>query len=210
MLRVFQHPEATKLIAEEYYQAKDEAEQMTLLEAMARPYHDPKQAGVWAVERALNSTSDETRFRAFDVIATYAADDEIIAQVGSQIYDATTDPKQREHVLKTVSEHGRDAPTAQQFVRRVLRDAKPEQIVLIMGSIANWGNDDDAARLEALAAEFPQLRMVLREQANLIRNAERHRRGLGPVPGERPRPDDGHGAEERPAEERGGEEPRGG
>jgi hypothetical protein len=195
MLRVFEHPEATKLIAEEYYQARDEEEQMTLLEAMARPYHDPNQAAVWAVERALNSSSAETRFRAFDVIATYTADDEIVAKVGSQIYDASTDPKQREMILKTVSEHGRDAPAAQEFVRRVLRDAKPEQIVLIMGSIANWGNDDDAARLEALAEEFPQLRLTLREQANLIRNADRHRRGLGPAEPDRPRPED-----ERPPE----------
>lgn len=173
ILRIVEHPEATKMIGEEYYRARNEGEQMTLLEAMAKPYHDPKQASVWAVDKALNSDSAENRERAFDIAKTYIIEDDILVATAIQIYDGSMDERQRGVALKTSCERGRESSLAREFVRRVLRNPQGEDINCILPALANWGDDDDAARLEQLADENPAMGEVLRDQARLVRRARR-------------------------------------
>jgi hypothetical protein len=179
ILRVFENAEATRMIGEEYYRAKNEGEQMTLLEAMAKPYHDPKQASVWAVDKALNSDSAEHRERAFDVAKTYIIDDDLLVLTAIQVYDGSMDERQRGIALKTSSERGRESSLAREFCRRVLRTPSPDDIMNIMASLANWGDDEDAARLEQLANEFPAMGDSLRDQARLVRRARRDEAGQG-------------------------------
>ncbi len=173
ILRIVEDPEATRMIGEEYYRAKNEGEQMTLLEAMAKPYHDPKQASVWAVDKALNSDSAEHRERAFDMIRTYVIDNDLLVATAIQIYDGSMDERQRGIALRTAGERGRESSIGREFVRRVLRNPQGDDLTNILASIANWGDDADAARLEQLAGEYPGMSEALREQAQLARNGRR-------------------------------------
>ena len=90
MLRVIQHPEATRLVEEEYYRARTEEEQLTLLEAMSHEYHDPKKAAEWAIEKALNSENKEHRDRALEVIVRFSNNDPLIVDTALAIYESTT------------------------------------------------------------------------------------------------------------------------
>ncbi len=173
ILRILEHPEATKMIGEEYYRARSEGEQMTLLEAMAKPFHDPKQASVWAVDKALTSDSAETRERAFDIMKTYVIDEDLLGQTAMQVYNGSMDERQRQIALKTACERGRGSSICREFVRRVLRNPQGDDIMSIVPALANWGDDDDAARLDQLAAENPAMAEVLRDQARRVRRARR-------------------------------------
>lgn len=179
ILRVLACPEATQIIAEEYYKAKNEDEQMTFLEAMSHTYHDPAQASVWAVDKALNSTSAEHRERAFDLVRNYVIDSDILVKTAMQIYDATTETRMRETVVKVASERGRESSMGREFVRRVMRTPKGEDLVMVMPSIANWGTEDDAARLDELADEYPAMKEALQEKARLVRRARADERRQG-------------------------------
>ncbi|HEX5138764.1 MAG TPA: hypothetical protein VFY93_17460 [Planctomycetota bacterium] len=179
ILRIVAHPEATRMIAEEYYRAKNEGEQMTLLEAMSKPFHDPAQASVWAVDKALNSPSAENRERAFDIMKTYVVDNDILVGTAMQIFDSTSDPRQRSIAIRTVSERGRECSLARESARRVLRNPQDDDIAAILPSIANWGTEDDAARLDALALEHPAQAEGLREHARLVRRARRDEAHIG-------------------------------
>jgi len=167
------------MIAEEYYRAKNEGEQMTLLEAMSKPFHDPAQASVWAVDKALNSTSAENRERAFDIIKTYVIDDDILVGTAMQIFDSTSDPRQRSIAIRTVSERGRECSLARESARRVLRNPEDDDIAAILLSIGNWGTEDDAARLDQLALEHPAQAEGLREHARMVRRARRDEAHVG-------------------------------
>jgi len=177
MLRVIQHPEATQMIANEYYRAIDEAEQMMFLEAMSHEYHDPRQAAVWAIDRALNSESAENRERALDLIQHYAVDDDLISDTAIQIYESTTRPEQRMFALGTVALRGDLSPVALRFLRRSMREPRADELMVVVSTIENWGDENDAARLEALADEFPAIGEVLRERAKAVRRLILMRRG---------------------------------
>ena len=90
-----------------------------------------------------------------------------------QIYDGSMDERQRGMALKTSCERGRESSLAREFVRRVLRNPNGEDIMNILPAIANWGDDDDAARLDQLADENPGMSEVLRDQARMVRRARR-------------------------------------
>jgi len=173
ILRILEHPEATKLIGEEYYRARNEDEQMTLLEAMSKPFHDPNQASVWAVEKALTSDSAEIRERAFDIMKTYVINEDLLGQTAMQVYNGSMDERQRQIALRTACDRGRGSSVCREFVRRVLRNPQGEDIMSILPGLANWGDDDDAARLDQLAAENPAMAEALRDQARLVRRARR-------------------------------------
>lgn len=173
ILRVLDRPEATRMIGEEYYRARNENEQMMLLEAMSKPYHDPKQASVWAVDKALNSESAEHREQAFDIAKTYIIDNDLLVVTAMNIYDGSMDGRQREITLKTACERGRESSLGREFVRRVMRNPQSQDLQSIIPSLANWADDDDAARLEQLAAEFPAMAEALRDQARMVRRARR-------------------------------------
>ncbi len=173
ILRIFEHPEATRMIGEEYYRARNEGEQMTLLEAMSKPFHDPKQASVWAVDKALNSESAEHRERAFDIAKSYIIDEDLLVATAMQVYDGSMDERQRGIALRTACDRGRGSSVGREFVRRVLRTPQPDDIMNIIPGLANWGDDDDAARLEQLAGEFPAMADTLRDQARMVRRARR-------------------------------------
>jgi hypothetical protein len=179
ILRILAHPEATRMIGEEYYRAKNEGEQMMLLEAMSKPFHDPKQASVWAVDKALNSESAENRERAFDIMKTFVLDDDLLVATAMQIFDSSADPRQRSIAIRTVSERGRESSLARESARRVLRNPEDDDIAAIIPSIANWGTEDDAARLEALALEHPAQAEAMREHARLVRRARRDEAKVG-------------------------------
>jgi len=187
ILRVLDHPEATKMIGEEYYRAKNEAEQMTLLEAMSKPFHDPKQASVWAVDKALNGTSEETRQCAFDMFEHNAVDPEIISETAMQIFTASTDSRQQQTALTAITTLGDQSPTAREYARRVLKNPRPEDILTIASCITNWGDENDAARLEQLASEYPALGQGLRDQAREVRRRAAMEK-TGPHPMEEPPP----------------------
>jgi hypothetical protein len=167
------------MIGEEYYRAKDEAEQMMLLEAMSKPFHDPRQASVWAVDKALNSDSAENRERAFDIMKTYVVDDDLLVATAMQVFDGSTDARQRSIAIRTVSERGRESSLARESARRVLRNPTDDDIAAILLSIANWGTEEDAAWLEQLALQHPGQAEGLKEHARLVRRARRDEAKVG-------------------------------
>jgi hypothetical protein len=180
MLRILDHPDATRMIGEEYYQALDDNERILLLEAMAKPFHDPEQASVWAVERALHAETEEHRIRALDVITQFAVDSDIIVRTAVQIHDGSTDAKQREQAMKVICNTGEMSERARDFLRRALANPTLEEIQLIAAYMPNWGDENDAARLEALVDEFPTMAHVLREQANMVRDRIAMQKGAPP------------------------------
>jgi len=193
MLRVIQHPAATKLVEEEYYRARTDDERMTLLEALARPYHDPKRAGQLAVERALNAESEEHRFRALDTIVKYANDFQVIFRTAVAVYEGTTRPEQVSQALEAITTAAQIEDAAREWTRGRLKRPRVEELDLLTSGIVGWGTANDAAQLEALANEFPAMGDQLRERAEAIRmrirQQEREKRGdtSPPGPPEHPR-----------------------
>jgi len=182
ILRVLEHPEATEIIASEYYKAKTEDERIMLLEAMAHVYHDPEQASVWAVERALNSDNEEHRDRAFDVIRHFTSNPELIYRTATQIYESTTRPKQKVEMIRAVGGQSGVNESARKWLRKKLHNPQPTEIMAVIGYIEGWGNEDDAAVLETLALEYPALGDFMRERARAIRRGIRERAGGDPEP----------------------------
>jgi hypothetical protein len=177
ILRIFENPEATKLIAEKYYRTADEAEQITLLEAMSKPFHDPKTASVWGLDKALNSPSFEHRERAYDILKTYVNDHELLIDASIQLYSASLDERQRQIALRVIGERGDVSATARLFMRRVLRNPQGmADIATLMAGLSTWGDEDDAARLDQLADEFPAMGQPLRDTASSIRRARAEQR----------------------------------
>lgn len=189
ILRVLRHPEATQLIATEYYEAQSEQERIMLLEAMAHGYHDPEQASVWAVERALNSENEEFRDRAFEVIRHFTHRPELIHRTAVQIYESTTRPKQKADMIRAIGGQSGVSDSARKWLRRQLRNPKPDEIGVVIALIEGWGDEDDAAVLETLALEYPALGDFMRDRARAIRRGIRERAGEDPGP-EPPPPDD--------------------
>jgi hypothetical protein len=189
ILRVLQHPEATQIIAEEYYRTKSEQERIMLLEAMAHAYHDSEQASVWAVERALNSDNPEHRDRAFDVIRHFTNNPELICRTATQIYDSTTRPEQKLAMIAAIGNQSGVSESARKWLRKKLRNPRPDEIGPVIGFIEGWGDEDDAAVLETLALEFPALADIMRENARAIRRAIGERTGqeVDPEPPPKPR-----------------------
>lgn len=181
ILRVLDHPEATKIIAEEYYRASPE-EQIMLLEAMSHPYHDSEQAAVWAVEKALNSDNEEHRDRAFEVIRHFTRDSELIVRTAMQIYSSSTRPKQKIDMIRAVGDQSGVSETARTWLRKKMRNPRPDEVIAVIGLIEGWGNEDDAAVLETLAMEYPAHADFMRDRARAIRRAIRERAGEDPGP----------------------------
>ncbi len=173
ILRVFAHPEATQLIEQEYYKARTPEESMLLLEAMAHDYHDPKRASVWAIEKALTSDNEEHRMFAFQVMNEFSNDPQIATETGIAIYEGSTSRKEQVRIVEKLSVKGRYVPAAAEWMRKRLRDPRPDEILYITGGIAAWGTEKDAAFLETLAEEFPAIGDQLREQAEQIRIARK-------------------------------------
>lgn len=177
ILRVFENPEATKLIAERYYRAADEAEQITLIEAMVKPFNDPKQAVVWGLDKALSSPSFEHREAAYDILKTYINDNELLVDASIQLYSTSLDERQRQLALRVIGERGDVSATARSFMRRVLRNPQGmADITTAMAGLPTWGDEDDAARLEQLADEYPAMGQPLRDQARNIRRVRADQR----------------------------------
>jgi hypothetical protein len=177
ILRVFEHPEATRMIAERYARTTDEAEQMTLLEAMAKPFHDPKQAAVWGLDKALTSPSAESRERAFDILRSYITDNDLLVSTSMLVYSGAPDERQRQLALRVIDDRKDVCPAAREFLRRVLRRPNSsEDVLTIAASLASWGDDDDASLLEQLANEYPMIAETLREQARIVRRLRADRK----------------------------------
>ncbi|MHC4972200.1 MAG: hypothetical protein ACYTG3_07705 [Planctomycetota bacterium] len=186
ILRVLEHPEATQMIAEEYYKAQSETEQIMLLEAMAHAYHDSEQASVWAVERALNSDSEEHRARAFEIIRHFTNHPELIYRTATQIYAGTTRPEQKIDMIRAIGDQSGVSESARTWLRKKMRNPRPDEIIAVIGLVEGWGNEDDAAVLETLAMEYPAHADFMRERARAIRRAIRERAGEDPGPMEDP------------------------
>lgn len=198
ILRVLDHPEATKMIAEEYYQAQSEAEQIMLLEAMAHPFHDSEQASVWAVERALNSDSLEYRERAFEVIRHLTNDPELIYRTALQIYNGSTRPEQKSQMIIAIGDETAGSASARKWLRKKMRNPRPDEIRQVIASIGQWGTEEDAALLETLALEFPAHADLMRDRARVIRKLIREAAGEDLPPEQEPHPEEEPGPTEEP------------
>ena len=179
MLRVIRHPEATTLIEQEYYKAGDEKERMMLLEAMSHDYHNPEEAAEWALERAINATDPEERHRAYEVVDRFSGNPKLVTKLAIQIYSASTRPKQRDQMLESISDHSANEPAAADFLRGLMKNPRPEELIHVITQIEGWGNEDDAAQLDELAEEFPAMGDQLRERARALRIMLKTGRGKG-------------------------------
>ncbi|MGQ0613775.1 MAG: hypothetical protein ACT4PV_08570 [Planctomycetaceae bacterium] len=196
ILRVFEHPEATKMVEEGFFSAKNEDERMMFLEAMSHPYHNPDKASFLAVDRALHAETEEHRYRSFDVVYRYTGDFRLVFRAAKSIYEGTVRPEQSAQVLEAITYAAFAVPEAQEWIRGRLKSPRVEDLHLLMNSVEAWGNPIDAAQLEALANEFPALGDQLREKADAIRMRLRHEQqaksGQDPTGGEgRQRPPPG-------------------
>jgi len=165
------------MIDQAYYGAQGPAERSMLMEAMARPYHDPQRAAVWAVEEALTQEDKEWRDRAFEVIHQFSDDQSLIFDVAEQIYEATTRPDQKMRVLEAISSRGWMFPKAREKLRGLMdRPPSNEELLLTIAGISTWGDERDLARLDQLAVEYPELKQNFEEQKVLLRNELKDRR----------------------------------
>jgi hypothetical protein len=176
ILRVLSVPEATEMVEREYYRARNEAERSVLLEAMAHPYHNPERAGTIATYVALNSDSEEERFHAFDVVRNLAEDDWIIFRMASEVCESTTRDDQRQLAYATISTFAYRSHNAQKWLRSRLQAAKIEEVYSIVERIEAWGDEADAAHLEAIADDYPAAGPVLRAKADQVRQTVKQRR----------------------------------
>ncbi|MHC4547569.1 MAG: hypothetical protein ACYTEZ_02240 [Planctomycetota bacterium] len=200
ILRVLQHPEATQMIEEEYYKARNEQERMMLLEAMSHNYHDPARAAVWAVERALNAETEDDRVRAFEVVERFSYNSQLIFVTARQIYESTTRSVQKAQMMEAISMAAGGLDDARKWLRRKLRNPRADEIGNVIAGIEGWGDEDDAALLETLALEFPGLGDIMRDRARAIRKAAGERvaaEGGEPPPPEEPVPPPEEEEEER-------------
>lgn len=169
ILRVLPLPEATKMIEEQYFQARNAEERKFLLEAMSHSYHNPERAGLIAVERALNAPTDEERYHAFDVIRNFSGSNDVTFRTAKAIYEGTTRPEQTSLVLETVSRFAYQSPDAAKWMKERLQRVRIEEIQDVLSKIESWGDERDAAFLESLASEFPELGDMLRMKAENLR-----------------------------------------
>jgi hypothetical protein len=187
ILRVLKHPEATKIIAAEYYKARSEEERGMLLEAMSHAYHDPEQASVWAVERALNAEAEEVRIRSVQVIERFTANPELIYRTATQIYESTTRPEQRLDMFRVIGDQASASESAREWLRKKLVKPHPDEIGAVLGALGGWVDENDAALLETLAVEYPALGDVMRDRARDIRRVIREQAGEEPEPEPEPK-----------------------
>jgi len=209
MLRVIKDPEATKLIAEEFYRSQSDEERMMLLEAMAHDYHDPKQAAAWVVERALNAATQEDRRQAFTVLERYSNDDDLVVDTALQIYKLSTRPEQRDFVLDAVCSRGAASDRAREWCRERIRkpDAEGKELMMAATYVEFWGDESDAREIEGLAEQYPDMSEFLRERAKMLRDALKRKAGEEPEPpAELPRPPGEEPPPAAPGDE-GGKEP---
>ena len=87
------------------------------------------------------------------------------------IYNASTDPEQREQVLGAVTIRGAESAEARAWVRRQLGSPRRggSYLVLTANHIEKWGTEKDAEHLGRLAEEYPAIGDDLRERARMIR-----------------------------------------
>lgn len=181
ILRVMDHPEATALIEQAYFGARNEEERLLMLEAMAHEYHDPKRASVWAVDRALHGETKEQRQRAFYVIQEFSNNQPVILDTALQIYAQTKHEDQALDMINAVVGTALGIDKARAWLRREIQGAKGDRLGAMVQHIDTWGTEQDAADLELLATKRPAMADFLRERAKAIRDAVREREGREPI-----------------------------
>lgn len=180
-------PEATAMVNQAFYGAQSYEERMTMLEAMARPHHDPQQAASLAANIALTHADAEARERAFDIILSHTNDDGLIFETAVEVLEGTTHKRQREMSLMAISATAPQLPAARRWLKERLRRPREEELSFLVEQIDAWGDDRDAAQLEALAEDFPARADELRSQANRLRRWIKQREAQ--AKGEEFRPD---------------------
>ncbi|MFB3066329.1 MAG: hypothetical protein ACE10D_07420 [Planctomycetota bacterium] len=180
-------PEATAMVNQAFYGAQSPEERMTMLEAMARPHHDPQQAASLAANIALTHADAEARERAFDIILSHTNDDGLIFETAVEVLEGTTHKRQREMSLMAISATAPQLPAARRWLKERLRRPREEELSFLVEQIDAWGDDRDAAQLEALAEDFPARADELRSQANRLRRWIKQREAQ--AKGEEFRPD---------------------
>ncbi len=141
-----------------------------MLEAMARPHHDPQQAASLAANIALTHADAEARERAFDIILSHTSSDRLIFETAVEVLEGTTHTRQRVMSLMAISATAPQHPAAQRWLKERLRRPREEELTLLVEQIDAWGDERDAAQLEALAEDFPARADELRSQANRLRH----------------------------------------
>lgn len=172
LLRVIGTSEATQLIEEQYYKALNDEERVFLLQAMADPRHSPETAIPWIVDVAINAPDPNHRQQALDAVVDLHDHYDVIFEASRQIFEASTRPDQRSRALESVARSAIESKKAQEFIRGRLRDPRAEELPMLLMSMDGWGSLEDAARIKAMAAEYPDMADMLTEHATRMR---RHR-----------------------------------
>jgi hypothetical protein len=209
MLRVLEVPEAKELIETAWYQSRDEDEQLGLLEAMAKPWNDPQKASIWAIEKALNSQNADVRMRAYQIIAEYAKNDDVIIETAFQIVASTTHSDSKFQVLNHIAQYGARSERIRNTTRALLKNPSDRDMLgALLGGIDAWGTEDDARQLEVLAQQMPEMSDIFKERAFVIREARRALEGghdqphVGPRGEQVPAPVPANGDERPPPPEK--------
>jgi hypothetical protein len=172
MLRPIATDEATQLIEEQYYKALNSEERIVLLQAMADPRHSPETAVPWIVDVAINDEDENHRQQALDAVTDLHDHYDVIFDASHQIFESSTRPLQRSRALEAVSRSAHESKKAQEFVRERLRRPRAEELPMLLTSMDGWGSLEDAARLKAMATEYPEMAELLTDHATRMR---RHR-----------------------------------
>ncbi len=163
-------PQATAMVNQAFYGAVSYEERMSMLDAMARPHHDPRQAASLATNIALTSADSEARERAFDIILNKTGDEGLIFETAVEVLEGTMHKRQRELALMAISASALEVTAARRWLKDRLRRPREEELTMLIEQIDSWGDERDAAQLEALAEKFPARADELRSYANRLRD----------------------------------------
>ena len=177
LLRVLKGNEATQMIIDEFYKAQSHQERMVLLDAMSRPYHKPELASTHAVDIALNTPKFDQRELAFTTIRDNSSDIELTFETARKIYEGTTMSKQRWHMLEEISNVANRSEKARKWARLCMSTARMDELPKLLGNVVNWGDLEDANRLERLATTYPALSVYLQDAAETLRHKARAEAG---------------------------------
>jgi len=169
MLRIFPHDEATTIIEQEYYRARSNSERLILLDALSRPYHNPRLASVHIVDYALNAPSADDREHSFYFMTQYSDDDFLIFDTARQIFDGTTQSNQAYHMLTAISDVAHKDDRIREWARDHMLTVRMDELPKLMSNIENWAEAEDTRVVEQLMERHPAMSGYLRSIAEQLR-----------------------------------------
>jgi hypothetical protein len=171
-----------------------------LVQAMADPRHSPETAIPWIVDVAINAEDENHRQLALGAVTDLHDHYDVIFEASKQIFLASTRPQQRSRALESVSRSAHESKKAQEFIRDRLKQPRAEELPMLLMSMDAWGSIEDAARLKAMAKEYPEMEEMMIEHATRMRRHRLAEMGEDPFADEKPPEDKPTG--EKPPEEK--------